>query len=77
MSISDFGAWETELVEAGRIVQDNDASAPSAEAEQRFNRYREMVYGVNGSEGARGAFALVRSTHALHDYGATEAPINR
>lgn len=61
MPISDYDAWEIELIETGRIVQDDDNSVSPDEAERRFNRYVALVDLAKGIEGQAAATALVRS----------------
>ena len=70
-----FAAWQAELLETGAIVQDSDASVSQIEAERRFNRYLELVDGIDGTEGPHVALALVKSIQAEHDFSAYEATI--
>lgn len=77
MPILNYTAWEIELIETGRIVQDDDKSISPEEAEFRFIRYMNLVDLVEGVEGIVAARALLRSIQAKHDYGAYENTINK
>jgi hypothetical protein len=77
MPILNYTAWEIELIETGRIVQDDDKSISPEEAEFRFIRYMNLVDLVEGVEGMVAARALLRSIQAKHDYGAYENTINK
>lgn len=70
-----FDKWKAELLHSGAIVQDDDPSVGSDEAEQRFLRYVEMVDAVTGEEGRPVFDALLASATAKHDYGAYQATI--
>jgi hypothetical protein len=65
-----FELWRRELLQAGRIVQDDDTSVPQPEAEARFNRYLALLDELRGSEGEAFAVAVVESMQVRHDYGA-------
>lgn len=77
MPILNYTAWEIELIETGRIVQDDDKSISPEEAKFRFIRYMNLVDLVEGVEGIVAARALLRSIQAKHDYGAYENTINK
>lgn len=54
-------------------MQDSDRSVSQEEAEQRFNRYIELVESISGTEGVSVARALIRSMQAVDDYGAYQS----
>ena len=70
---TDFASWRAELVRVGRIVQDDDHRTPQEQAERDFDRYVELVDGLDGSEGVEAVAALFESVQVLHDYGAYQA----
>ncbi|OEZ84734.1 hypothetical protein JAB8_41130 [Janthinobacterium sp. HH106] len=65
-----FELWKAELLIVGNIIQDDDTSTPSDEAQRRFQRYCAMLDALTGKEGAHYALAIVQSVQAEHDYGA-------
>lgn len=65
-----FKRWKAELLIVGNIVQDDDTSTPSDEAQRRFQRYCVMLDALTGTEGAHYALAIFQSVQAQHDYGA-------
>lgn len=65
--------WKLEIAECGDLVQDDDESAATGEAERRWNRYVEIADSVTGEEGPEGAAAIISSLKAEDDYGAYQA----
>ncbi len=68
--------WCTEVVLTGDIVQDGDESIPQEQAEERFNRYVQLIDMVTGRESRQVFQALVDSIRASEDYGAYEGTHN-
>ena len=68
-----FEKWRQELLLAGEIIQDGDASVAASVAEAQFNRYVEMLDEIQGTEGDRYAIAIMESIQSAHDYGAYQA----
>jgi len=77
MAITNYPSWETELLETGLIVQNDDLSVAPEKAEQQFNRYVALVDLVDGSEGQNAARALVKSLQSQNDYGAYQNTMNK
>lgn len=71
--IPSFEEWRAELLELGNIVQDIDETVSVQEAERRFNRYLEMLEGLDGNEGFEYALAVFESVRAEQDYGVYQA----
>jgi hypothetical protein len=69
----DLDEWRSELLRTSHIVQDDDDSVPTGEAERRFNRYVKLVDMVTGREPQEVFQAIVDSIRAPEDYGAYEA----
>lgn len=69
----DFDSWRSEVIELGRIPQEDDQSVPPSEAEIRFNRYVDLVRQLDGSEGSDAVAALISSMRAENDYGAYQS----
>ena len=65
-----FKIWRDKLLFVGNIVQDEDDTVPSDEAELRFNTYIEMLESITGTEGEEYALAIFESVQAIEDYGA-------
>ncbi|QDV23871.1 hypothetical protein [Aureliella helgolandensis] len=68
-----FSDWRKELLKNSKLVQDDDDTTPTEEAERRFNRYIQLVDMVNGKEAQEVFQALVDSIRVPEDYGAFEA----
>ena len=73
MTSARFERWRSELLQVGAIIQDDDASVESSVAEERFNRYIEMLDALEGSEGESYAVAIMESIQSVHDFGAYQA----
>lgn len=65
--------WCKELRRNSKLVQDDDVTTSPEEAEQRINRYNQLVDMVNGKETQEVFQALVDSIRVPEDYGAYEA----
>jgi hypothetical protein len=68
----DLTEWCSEVMATGDIVQDDDNSVPSEEAEHRFNRYVELVDEVTGDEPDQVFRCLIASVREQDDYGARQ-----
>jgi hypothetical protein len=74
--IQDIENWKTELLFTGRIIQDDDKTVSSNEAEKRFNRYIELLDMVEGNEGPDVFRAIIDSIQADEDYGAYQSALS-
>ncbi|MBB0243246.1 hypothetical protein FNQ90_03745 [Streptomyces alkaliphilus] len=72
MPCGDVDAWRRELLIAGGLVRDGEASV-CEEAGPRHDRYVELVDMVDDTEGPAVVHALIASLRAEEDHGAHEA----
>jgi hypothetical protein len=72
MNIEQLSEWRAELIICGDIVQDEDNTVPQKVAEERFNRYIEMLESVEGNEGEGVFNAIIDSITPREDYGSFE-----
>jgi hypothetical protein len=73
---NDFRRWREELLRVGRITQDDDDQTPEEQRVRDFERYIELVDGLDGSEGIDAVAALFESLQVRDDYGAYQGTHN-
>ncbi len=75
--IKNIEQWKKDIIYFGKIIQDNDNSVDSNEAEKRFKNYIKLVDCVEGNESEEIALYLIKSLQVNDDYGAYQTTLNK